>query len=108
MFKRYILKNNIKQGPYFYHNFKTTDGKVKSIYLGKDQIKAQKKLEKLKEYLNLRKKEVKKQKVMIPTEQVDHTHNQVEKKIMKNKTDISLEEIHDLLSELDQINKKLK
>ncbi|MBT5021513.1 hypothetical protein HOK51_07165 [Candidatus Woesearchaeota archaeon] len=87
MFKRFINRNEKKLGPYYYHNFKTKDGKVKSIYLGKEKKKATKKLLQLQEYLQLRKKEAKE---------------------TKKPEKISLLEIHNLIDELDQLNAELK
>ncbi|MEK6946055.1 MAG: hypothetical protein AABX32_00455, partial [Nanoarchaeota archaeon] len=34
MFKRYIKKHGKKLGPYYYHNVRGNDGKIKSIYVG--------------------------------------------------------------------------
>ena len=34
MFKRYIKKHGKKLGPYYYHNVRGSDGKIKSVYVG--------------------------------------------------------------------------
>ena len=34
MFKRYIKKHGKKLGPYYYHNIRGNDGKIKSVYVG--------------------------------------------------------------------------
>src|SRR3989344_5916707 len=35
VFKRYIHRHGKKHGPYYYHNVKDSEGRVKSIYIGK-------------------------------------------------------------------------
>ena len=92
MFKRYIERSGKKQGPYYYHNFKTHDGKVKSIYLGKEKKKAELKLAKLKEYLNERRKKCK--------ERIKPTT----KKETEKDSELCLKEVHSLLNELEEVN----
>ncbi|RME78063.1 hypothetical protein D6774_02300 [Candidatus Woesearchaeota archaeon] len=58
MYQRYIKKNGQELGPYWYHSFKTRDGKVKSVYLGSDEESAKLKLEQLRiERAELRREE---------------------------------------------------
>jgi len=45
VYKRFIKKNGVEIGPYFYHSVKMKDGRVRSIYLGSDMDKAKKRLE---------------------------------------------------------------
>ena len=44
MYKKYITKNGKKVGPYYYGSIRLNDGKVKSVYLGRDMKKAKRKL----------------------------------------------------------------
>ena len=48
MYKKYITKKGKKVGPYYYDSIRLRNGKVKSVYLGKDLKKARKKLSLLK------------------------------------------------------------
>ena len=34
VFKRYIKKHGKTLGPYYYHNIRSSDGKIKSVYVG--------------------------------------------------------------------------
>ena len=94
MFKRYIERSGKKQGPYYYHNFKTHDGKVKSIYLGKEKKKAELKLAKLKKYLSERRKKRK-----------ERTRS---KKETREEDKTCLKEVHSLLNELEEVNVMLR
>lgn len=58
MYQRFIKKNGQELGPYWYHSFKTRDGKVKSVYLGSEEESAKLKLESLQtERIELRRQE---------------------------------------------------